>query len=106
MLFGPVVAGPDRKARKRPREPQTTRDHLLDAFWSGAEWLVTAAATVGLAGLGVHFERAGELALAAGQVEYAAVDFVLAALALVWGLYLCGYAALLPKTRAYLADRA
>lgn len=82
------------------------RDHLFDVLWAAADWFVTAAATVGLTGLGVHLERAGELALAAGQVEYAAVDFVLAALALVWGLYLCGYAALLPKTRAYLADRA
>ncbi|WP_313693293.1 hypothetical protein [Halorarum halobium] len=80
------------------------RDNLFDALWAFAEWLVTALGTVGLTGLGVHFEHAGELAFAAGNLEYAMVDFVLAAVALVWGLYLCGYEAFLPKTRAYLAD--
>lgn len=78
------------------------RGHLFDLAWAFAEWFVAAAATVGLTGLGVYFEHAAQLDVAAGRMEYAGVHLVLGLLALVWGLYLCGYEVLLPKTRAYL----
>ncbi|QLG28553.1 hypothetical protein HUG10_13805 [Halorarum halophilum] len=77
-------------------------EHLFDVVWAFGAWLLSAVGTVGLTGLGVYFEHVGQVEFAAGHTEYAAVHFVLGLLALVWGLYLCGYEVFLPKTRAYL----
>ncbi|WP_435126661.1 hypothetical protein [Halobaculum sp. D14] len=77
---------------------------LFDAAWQVAEWLFVAAASVLFTGVGVHFEEAGRAALAAANLNYAAVDLALAALALLWGVYLCGYRQLLPRTRSLFAN--
>ena len=77
---------------------------LFDLAWTLAEWVVATVATFGLTGLGVYFEHAGQLEFAAGRTEFATVHFVLALLALVWGVYLCGYEVLLPKARARFAN--
>ena len=75
---------------------------LFDAAWAAAEFVFVALASVVLTGIGVHFERAAAAAVASAP-EVAAVDFVIGALALFWGVYLVGYNQFLPRMRRYLA---
>lgn len=75
----------------------------VDAVWAEFEWLLVTGASVVFTGAGVRFEEVGRAALAAANFQHAAVDFVLAALMLVWGVYLLGYRQVLPRTRAALS---
>ena len=71
---------------------------LFDAAWVAAEYLFVALASVVLTGIGVHFEQAAAATVATAP-EVAAVDFVLGAIALFWGVYLVGYKQAFPRMR-------
>lgn len=75
---------------------------MFDAAWAVAEYAFVALASLVLTGIGVHFERAAAVAIQTAP-EAAAVDFVIGALALFWGLYLVGYRQFLPRTRRLMA---
>lgn len=77
---------------------------LFDAAWIAGEYAFVVLASVVLTGIGVHFERAAAATVATAP-EVAAVDFVLGAIALFWGVYLVGYKQALPRMRRVLASR-
>lgn len=77
---------------------------LFDTAWLAAEYLFVTFASVVLTGIGVHFERAAATTMATAP-EVAAVDFVLGAIALFWGVYLVGYKQAFPRVRGVLASR-
>ncbi|GAA0233960.1 hypothetical protein [Halobaculum roseum] len=77
---------------------------LFDAAWVAAEYLFVLLASVVLTGIGIHFERAAAATMATAP-EVAAVDAVLGAVALFWGVYLVGYRQALPRMRHVLASR-
>ncbi|ESP88221.1 hypothetical protein [Candidatus Halobonum tyrrellensis] len=81
------------------------QDGLFDAVWAAFEWLLVAAGSVAFTGAGIRFEEVGRAALVAANIQHAAVDFLLAAVMLVWGLYLLGYRQVLPRTLAAFGRR-
>ena len=76
------------------------QDRLFDLIWGVFEWLLVALGSVVFTGAGIRFEEVGRAALAAANLQHAAVDFLLAAVMLVWGVYLLGYRQVLPRTLA------
>ncbi|MFC6787026.1 hypothetical protein ACFQFH_14415 [Halobaculum halobium] len=77
---------------------------LFDTAWLAAEYLFVTLASVVLTGIGVHFERAAAATMTTAP-EVAAVDAVIGALALFWGVYLVGYKQALPRMQRVFASR-
>ena len=82
------------------------QEATFDAVWAAFEWVVVTAGAVVFTGAGVRFEEIGRTALAAADLQQAGVDFALAAVMLVWGLYLLGYRQVLPRTLAAVSTDA